>query len=269
MEQTHPSPLADDNNVILSARNISNRFGKQLIHDDISFDIYRGEIVGLVGGSGAGKSVLLRTLVGLQRPTLGNVTINQKPLRRITPAQRASLFGVLFQDGALFSSLTVMENIMLPMREHTDMSPDECAELAACKLSLVGLEPQVGMKYPAQLSGGMTKRASLARALALDPPMLFLDEPTAGLDPISAAAFDTVIAMLNRTLGVTILMITHDLDSLFAICQRVAMLVDRKLTIDTLESMLRNTHPWIHEYLHGPRAIGAMVAAEKANAHGE
>jgi phospholipid/cholesterol/gamma-HCH transport system ATP-binding protein len=255
--------------IILSARNISNRFGKQLIHDDISVDMYRGEIVGLVGGSGAGKSVLLRTLTGLHRPTLGHVTIRQQPLYRIAPAQRASLFGVLFQEGALFSSLTVMENIMLPMREHTDLTRDECLELAACKLSLVGLEPAVGMKYPSQLSGGMTKRASLARALALDPPLLFLDEPTAGLDPISATAFDTMIAMLNRTLGITIVMITHDLDSLFTVCDRVAMLVDRKLTIEPLESMLNNPHPWIYEYLHGSRAIGAQVAAEKAHAHGE
>ena len=254
---------------ILSARNISNRFGKQLVHDDISFDIYRGEIVGLVGGSGAGKSVLLRTLTGLHRPTLGSVTINQQRLTSITPAHRAKLFGVLFQEGALFSSLTVMENIMLPMREHTRLSPDECLDLAACKLSLVGLEPSVGMKYPSQLSGGMTKRASLARAIALDPPILFLDEPTAGLDPVSATAFDTMIAMLNKTLGVTIVMITHDLDSLFTICNRVAMLVDHTLTIDPLESMLNNPHPWIYEYLHGPRAIGAMVAAEKAHTHGE
>ncbi len=257
------------NDIILSARNISNRFGKQLVHDDLNFDIQRGEIVGLVGGSGSGKSVLLRTMTGLHQPTIGTVTINDKPLHTIKPAKRASLFGVLFQEGALFSSLTVLENIMLPLREHTKLNKENCMELAASKLAMVGLDPQVGTKYPSQLSGGMTKRASLARALALDPPLLFLDEPTAGLDPVSASAFDQMIAMLNQTLGVTIMMITHDLDSLFTVCHRVAMLVDRKLTIDPLESMLNNQHPWIYEYLHGPRAIGARVAAQEAHNHGE
>ena len=223
---------------ILSARNISNRFGKQLVHDDISFDIYRGEIVGLVGGSGAGKSVLLRTLTGLHRPTLGSVTINQQRLTSITPAHRAKLFGVLFQEGALFSSLTVMENIMLPMREHTRLSPDECLDLAACKLSLVGLEPSVGMKYPSQLSGGMTKRASLARAIALDPPILFLDEPTAGLSPAETLRVVDMVRQLPR--DITILLIEHDMEVAFEIADRIVVMHQGQIVAQGDEAEIRN-----------------------------
>lgn len=263
-----PEPITADNaptdhDVMLEVKHVTNRFGKQVVHDDISFKVRRGEIVGLVGGSGAGKSVMLRTMTGLRQPNKGEVFINQQPLHRISPTERAALFGVLFQQGALFSSLTVAENIILPLREHTDLSYAECAQLACHKLALVGLESSVGEKYPSELSGGMIKRASLARALALDPPILFLDEPTAGLDPLSATAFDEMIAMLNKTLGVTILMITHDLDSLFTLCHRVAMLVDKKITIDSLPALLDNPHPWIRDYLHGPRAVGAMAATEQ------
>lgn len=253
---------------ILSVKNVTNRFGKQLIHDDVSFDIRRGEIIALIGGSGSGKSVMLKTMTGLLLPKQGEVTINGKSLGKITPQKRARLFGVLFQQGALFSSLTVSENIMFALAEHSRIKPSDRAELAAFKLALVGLGPEVGDKYPSELSGGMIKRASLARALALDPPILFLDEPTAGLDPVSATAFDEMIAMLNRTLGVTIIMITHDLDTLFTVCHRVAVLVDKKVVIDSLETLLDSTHPWIHEYLHGARAYGAMVAAQKASQHG-
>lgn len=254
---------------IIRVSHVTNRFGKQLVHDDVSFAIPQGEIIGFVGGSGSGKSVMLKTMTGLHTPTSGEVHLNGKLLSSIRPGRRAALFGVLFQQGALFSSLTVAENIMLPMAEHTKLSPADRAELAAHKLALVGLPPEAGAKYPAELSGGMIKRAGLARALALDPPILFLDEPTAGLDPVSATAFDEMIVMLNRTLGVTIVMITHDLDTLFAICTLGAVLVDRKVMIDRLDALLDSEHPWIHDYFHGPRAHGAMVAAEKVAAHGE
>ncbi len=254
---------------ILTVEHVTNRFGKQLIHDDISFSIDRGEIIGLVGGSGAGKSVMLKTMTGLHKPTSGTVTLQGQKLDSIAPGKRAAIFGVLFQEGALFSSLTVAQNIMLPLKEHTRLSKKDCAQLAAFKLALVGLGPEVGAKYPAELSGGMTKRASLARALALDPPILFLDEPTAGLDPVAASAFDEMIMMLNQTLNVTIVMVTHDLDTLFTICTRVAVLVNQQVVIDPLETLLENPDPWIQEYLHGPRAFGAMHAAQKARAHGE
>ena len=253
---------------ILSVSHVTNRFGKQLVHDDVSFEIPRGEIVGFVGGSGAGKSVMLKTMTGLHKPTKGTVSINGQLLKDIPRKKKASLFGVMFQQGALFSSLTVAQNIMFPLAEHTKLKPSDQAQLAAFKLSLVGLGPEVGDKYPSELSGGMTKRASLARALALDPPLLFLDEPTAGLDPVSATAFDEMIAMLNQTLGVTIVMVTHDLDTLFTICTKAAVLVDHKVIIDGLDALLDSDHPWIHDYLHGPRAYGARVAAEKATAHG-
>lgn len=252
---------------ILSVTHVTNRFGKQTVHDDVSFEIPRGEIVGFVGGSGSGKSVMLRTMTGLHTPTQGSAAIKGRPISQIPPAEKAGLFGVLFQQGALFSSLTVAENIMMPMVEHTDLSREDREQLAAFKLALVGLSPEVGEKYPSELSGGMIKRAGLARALALDPEILFLDEPTAGLDPVSATQFDEMIVMLNRTLGVTIVMVTHDLDTLFAICSQVAVLVDKKVMIDRLETLLDSEHPWIREYLHGPRAVGAMKAAQEA-AHG-
>jgi phospholipid/cholesterol/gamma-HCH transport system ATP-binding protein len=240
--------------IILSAKNIVNRFGEQLVHDGVSLDIKRGEIIGIVGGSGAGKSVLLRTMLGLHKPTSGQVEIMGKPLHSLSPRDIATLFGVLFQQGALFSSLTVAQNIMLPMQEHTKLPLDMREQLACMKLALVEMKPETGAKLPSELSGGMIKRAGIARALALDPAILFLDEPTAGLDPLTAAAFDELIRTLNRNLGITVIMITHDLDSLFALCHRVAVLVDRNVTVDTLENLMENKHPWIQDYFHGPRA---------------
>ncbi len=244
--------------LVLSVKGIVNRFGEQTVHDGVSFDLVQGEIVGIVGGSGAGKSVLLRTIVGLRAPDAGTVEIAGKRLEAISPAERASLFGVLFQQGALFSSLTVAENIMMPLHEHTPLSLVEREEIAQLKIALVGLPPEAGAKYPAELSGGMIKRASLARALALDPPILFLDEPTAGLDPLAADEFDQLIRQLSESLKTTVVIITHDLDTLFGICQRVAVLVDKKVTIDTLPGLLHNPHPWIQAYFHGPRARAAQ-----------
>jgi phospholipid/cholesterol/gamma-HCH transport system ATP-binding protein len=264
----HEPKTTKDDEIVLRVRDVSNHFGEQVVHDKISFDVKRGEILGLVGGSGAGKSVMLRSMTGLHIPNSGSIEINGRKLARIKPAERAHLFGVLFQEGALFSSLTVAQNIMFAIAEHTHLSRAHRAQLAALKLALVGLEPEVGDKRPSELSGGMVKRASLARALALDPEILFLDEPTAGLDPLSASAFDAMIIELNRTLGVTIVMVTHDLDTLFSICDRVAVLVDRKVTIDPLETLIDNQNQWIHDYFNGPRAKGAAVAAKEAGLHG-
>lgn len=248
---------------ILSARGIVNRFGTQTVHDGVSLDIRKGEIIGLVGGSGSGKSVLLKTMIGLQKPNAGEVIVAGKRLASLKPEEVASLFGVLFQQGALFSSLTVAQNIMLPMKEHTDLTPGLREQLAAMKLALVEMKAEVGAKLPSQLSGGMIKRAALARALALDPLILFLDEPTAGLDPLTADAFDTLIRTLNENLGITVVMVTHDLDSLFALCHRVAVLVDRKVIVDTLDGLMGNPHPWIQEYFHGPRSRAAQAAVKE------
>ncbi|PZP85820.1 MAG: ABC transporter ATP-binding protein [Azospirillum brasilense] len=247
--------------IILRVQHIENRFGEQRVHDDVTLDIKRGEIIGIVGGSGAGKSVLLKTMLGLHTPNAGEILVQGKPLASLTPRDRASLFGVLFQQGALFSSLNVERNITLPMREYTDLPDDVQQQLALMKLALVEMKPEVAQKMPAELSGGMIKRAALARALALDPAILFLDEPTAGLDPLTADAFDTLIRTLNETLGVTVVMVTHDLDSLVGICHRVAVLVDRKVIVDSLPNLMENKHPWIQEYFHGPRARAAMAAS--------
>ena len=253
---------------ILSARGIVNRFGKQVVHDRIGLDILPGEIVGIAGGSGSGKSVLLKTLTGLHRPDAGEVRVNDKKVETIGPAERASLIGVLFQQGALFSSLSVAQNIMLPMREHTLLPARDQERVAAMKLGLAGLPADTGIKFPSQLSGGMVKRAALARALALDPRILFLDEPTSGLDPLTASGIDALIGKLNKSLGITVVVVTHDLTTLFTICHRIAMLVDRKLTIDTLDKLLRSDQPWIHEFLHGPRAQGAMTARKQSHGNG-
>jgi phospholipid/cholesterol/gamma-HCH transport system ATP-binding protein len=253
---------------IVSATDIVNRFGEQTVHERISLDIPRGEILGIVGGSGSGKSVLLKTLTGLHRPTSGEVVLNGKPVEAIADAERASLVGVLFQQGALFSSLSVAQNIMLPLREHTDLPVEEQERIAAMKLELAGLPAENGAKFPSELSGGMVKRAAFARALALDPRILFLDEPTSDLDPLTAGGIDELILQLNRSLGITVVIVTHDLTTLFTVCRRVAMLADGKITVDTIDKLMKSKHPWIREFLHGPRAQGAMTAREHSHGSG-
>jgi phospholipid/cholesterol/gamma-HCH transport system ATP-binding protein len=256
---------------IISLRGIVNRFGKQVVHDGVDLDIKRGEVIGIVGGSGSGKSVLLRTIIGLNRPAEGAIEILGKSMLEMNERERRQIeerWGVLFQNGALFSSLTVAENIETPLKEHTQLSPELRREIADLKIRLVGLAPEAGAKYPSELSGGMKKRAGLARALALDPEILFLDEPTAGLDPIGAAEFDELIQSLQRSLGLTVVMITHDLDSLAAICDRIAVLVDKKIKVGTLAELQRDDHPWIKSYFHGPRARAAGIGAPGIGAPG-
>jgi phospholipid/cholesterol/gamma-HCH transport system ATP-binding protein len=251
--------------IVIRVRGLITRFGTQTIHDGIDLAVRRGEVLGIVGGSGTGKSVLLRTIIGLQHPAAGNVEVLGGDILRIDDEGRRQLeqrFGVLFQDGALFSSLTVAQNIEVPLREHCPMPEPLMAELAATKIAIAGLPEDAAQKFPAQLSGGMRKRAGLARALALDPEILFLDEPTSGLDPIAAAEFDRLIGDLKAGLGLTVVMATHDLDSLFAICDRVAVLVDKKLRIGTLAQHLRDPHPWIQAYFHGPRGRAAQTSEQ-------
>ncbi|HXH54678.1 MAG TPA: ATP-binding cassette domain-containing protein [Gammaproteobacteria bacterium] len=251
-----------EEDIILSVKNIVNHFGKQTVHKGVNFDVVRGEILGIVGGSGSGKSVLLKTMTGLHNPNKGKVLIDGKSIQDIASFESASLLGVLFQEGALFSSLNVEQNIMLPLREYTSLKEAEQRKLAELKLAMVGMELNTATKYPAELSGGMAKRVALARALAMDPLILFLDEPTAGLDPINATGFDELIRNLNESLGVTIVMVTHDLNTLFTICDRVAVLVDKTIIINTIPNLLEQDHPWIQEFFHGPRGQGALVAAK-------
>ena len=247
-------------NSIISIQGLRTQFGKQVIHDNLDLDVRRGEVLGVVGGSGTGKSVLLRTIIGLNRPRSGKITVLDQDTSELNDAGWAKLqerWGVLFQSGALFSSLTVAQNIQVPMKEHTDLTPKMQAELTALKIELVGLAPESGAKFPSEISGGMKKRAGLARSLALDPEILFLDEPTAGLDPIGASAFDQLIRSLQQSLGLTVFMVTHDLDSLGAICDRIAVLVDKKVKVGTMAELLQDDHPWIREYFHGPRGRAA------------
>jgi len=245
---------------ILSARGIVNCFGKQRVHDHIDLDVERGEILGIAGGSGTGKTVLLKTLIGLHRPDSGKILVDGKPIDSIGAGDKAALVGVLFQQGALFSSLSVAQNVMLPMREYTDLSLADQEQIAAVKIELAGLPADSAAKFPAQLSGGMVKRAALARALALDPRILFLDEPTSDLDPLTANGIDELIKQLNEGLGITVVIITHDLTTLLTTCDRVAVLVDGKITVGTVDKLGRSQDPWIRDFLHGPRAQGAMKA---------
>lgn len=251
--------------VIISIRGLRTQFGPQVVHDGLDLDVRRGEVLGVVGGSGTGKSVLLRAIVGLVHPAAGEVRVLGQNLNRLIPAERRRIerrWGVLFQDGALFTSLTVAQNVQFPLHEYLGLPRHLLRELAALKVALVGLPPEAGAKYPSELSGGMRKRAGLARALAMDPDILFLDEPTAGLDPIGAAAFDDLINDLKRSLGLTVFLVTHDLDSLHAICDRIAVLAEQRvLVVGTMEEMTRQEHPWIRAYFHGPRARAATVSA--------
>lgn len=246
---------------IITVRGLVNAFGTHVVHNGLDIDIFPNEIVGIVGGSGSGKSVLLRTIIGLEPPDKGSVTIYGKDITQLRESERQEIqkhWGVLFQNGALISSLTVEENVMLPLEEHTTLDLDTRRQLAALKIAMAGLPVEARDKFPAELSGGMKKRAALARAMALDPRLLFLDEPTAGLDPIGAHAFDELISNLQQQLHLTIIMITHDLDTLFGICHRIAVLIDKKIIIDTLENIMKLDHPWIRDYFHGPRARAAM-----------
>jgi len=250
---------------IIRVQGLVNRFGTETVHDQLDLEVRRGEVIGIVGGSGSGKSVLLRTIVGLNRPIEGKVEVFGRDVLAMSDYQLRGLekrWGVLFQDGALFSSLTVAQNIEVPLKEHFDIPLRLMDQISAVKVGLVGLPEEAGDKYPAQLSGGMRKRAGLARALALDPEVVFLDEPTAGLDPIAAGAFDELIRDLKASLGLTVFMVTHDLDSLFAICDRVAVLVDKKVRVGTLEQLLKDNHPWIRSYFHGPRGRAAQEHPE-------
>ena len=242
---------------LVEVHGIVNRFGAQVVHNGIDMEVYEGEIFGIVGGSGAGKSVLLRTILGLRRPDAGTVRILGTDPHALSEAELSALkarYGVTFQQGALFSALTLKQNVQMPMLEHVRLPARALDELADVKVSLVGLPVDAGSKFPAQLSGGMVKRAALARALALDPILLFLDEPTSGLDPIGGAAFDELLLYLQKQLQLTVVMITHDLDSIYRTCNRVGVIVDGRMISDTLEGIMRNPHPWIRAYFQGERA---------------
>jgi len=252
---------------IIQVRRLRNGFGDQIVHDGLDLDVRRGEILGVVGGSGTGKSVLMRSIIGLQTPLAGDITVFGEPTigREETEAvEIRKRWGVLFQGGALFSTLTVAENVEVPLREfYRDLPQALMDEIASYKVVMSGLPADAGAKFPAELSGGMKKRAGLARALALDPELLFLDEPTAGLDPIGAGAFDELTRSLQKTLGLTVFLITHDLDSLYAICDRVAVLAEKKvIAVDTIPNLLKLDHPWIQEYFNGPRGRAAVATQE-------
>jgi phospholipid/cholesterol/gamma-HCH transport system ATP-binding protein len=253
--------VAADAPPIVRVRGLTTRLGGLVLHEALDLDVYPGEVIGIVGGSGSGKSVLLRTIIGLMRPEAGEIEVFGEDLRAPSEATMRAAearWGVLFQDGALFSSLTVAQNIAVPLNEHLALRPELTREIAALKVRLVGLPEDAGSKFPSELSGGMRKRAGLARALALDPQLLFLDEPTAGLDPIAAGDFDALIRDLRSSLGFTVFMVTHDLDSLIAICDRIAVLVDKRLRIGTMAELLSDPHPWIQAYFRGPRGRAAL-----------
>jgi phospholipid/cholesterol/gamma-HCH transport system ATP-binding protein len=258
--------MADNNgnkkDVIIKIRGLVTGFGPKIVHDHLDLDVYRGEVLGLVGGSGSGKSVLLRTIIGLNKPREGSIEVFGARTGYAEGSRMRALevrWGILFQEGALFSSQTVAENIQVPLREYTTMSQELLDEIAAMKIALVGLPPDTAGKMPSELSGGMKKRAGLARALALDPELLFLDEPTSGLDPISANQFDELIAELQQSLGLTVFMVTHDLDSLSAVTDRIAVLVDKKIKTGTIAELRKDQTPWIHEYFSGPRGHAALA----------
>jgi phospholipid/cholesterol/gamma-HCH transport system ATP-binding protein len=248
--------------VVISVRDLVVAFGAVSVLNQVNLDVYRGEVLGFVGASGAGKSVLMRTIIGLLPKRSGAIEVLGVNLDETDDVKRRAVerrWGVLFQHGALFSSLTVRENIQFPMREYLDMSEEAMDEMAIARLSMVGLKKEAAERYPSELSGGMIKRVALARALALDPDILFLDEPTSGLDPIGAGDFDELVQTLQRTLGLTVFMVTHDLDSLHTACDRIAVLGDGKIiAVGTIEDMMASSHPWLRAYFHGKRARAVM-----------
>ncbi|WP_032449472.1 ABC transporter ATP-binding protein [Brucella suis] len=259
---TQSQPQEDQNHQtgvpMISVRDVTVSFGHQTVLDKLSLDIFQGEVLGFIGPSGSGKSVLMRTILGLNKKQTGDIEILGRNIDKLNEMEKMAIdmrMGVLFQHGALFSALNVLENIQVPMREYLDLSPKLMDELARLKVDLVGLHPDTAEKFPSELSGGMIKRAALARALALDPDIVFLDEPTSGLDPIGAAEFDDLIANLRDTMGLTVYMVTHDLDSLFAICDRIAVLGNKKVLVSgTIEDMLKVDDPWVKAYFRGKRA---------------
>ena len=256
---------------VLEVRGLVNRFGSQVVHNGLDMEVFQDEVFGIVGGSGSGKSVLLRTILGLQRPQAGTVCIEGHDITHMSEAQLRPIkarYGVAFQEGALYSGLTVLENVQLPMIEYFALEKVVLDALALLKIRLVGLPADAAGKYPAQLSGGMIKRAAIARALALDPGLLFLDEPTSGLDPLSAAAFDELVLYLQKQLKLTIVMITHDLDSIFRTCNRVGVIVNGHMESDTLERIVDHPNPWIQEYFHGERARARLAALHGEGQHG-
>jgi phospholipid/cholesterol/gamma-HCH transport system ATP-binding protein len=253
---------------VIIIRGLRNSFGDQVVHESLDLDLQRGEILGVVGGSGTGKSVLMRSIIGLQTPDAGEVEVLGENMIGRTEDEAKNIrrrWGILFQNGALFSTLTVAENVEVPIREYFPfLRPPLLDEIASYKIAMSGLEPEAGPKYPSELSGGMRKRAALARALALDPELLFLDEPTAGLDPIGASGFDELIRSLRERLDLTVFLITHDLDTLYAVCDRVAVLADKKvIAVGTIPELLALDHPWIQEYFHGPRGRAAAAGAKE------
>ncbi|MDT7534114.1 ABC transporter ATP-binding protein [Sphingobium sp. SA2] len=267
-EEQRLAQAVEQSDIAISVRGIRNAFGDQVIHDGLDLDVRKGEILGVVGGSGTGKSVLMRAIIGLQTPNEGEIHVfGESMVGRLDDDALAirKRWGVLFQGGALFSTLTVAENIEVPIREYyPNIGAQLRDEIAAYKIRMTGLPAEAGPKYPSELSGGMKKRAGLARALALDPDLLFLDEPTAGLDPIGAAAFDEQTRKLQETLGLTVFLITHDLDTLYSICDRVAVLADKKvIAVGTIDELLALDHPWIQEYFNGPRGRAATAAVSR------
>lgn len=264
------TPAAVDPDSAVEVRGLRNAFGDHVVHDNLDLTLRRGEILGVVGGSGSGKSVLMNSIIGLRQPQGGSIRVFGESLTEATPKQRSELersWGVLFQSGALFSNLTVRENVAAPMFEHTRLSRRDAHALADLKIAMVGLRAEAGDLKPSELSGGMRKRAGLARALALDAQLLFLDEPTAGLDPIGAATFDKLIKELSDALGLTIFLITHDLDTLYEITDRVAVIADRRVVAAApVRELEGSSHPWIQEYFLGPRGRAARSARERGNA---
>ncbi|WP_417501532.1 ABC transporter ATP-binding protein [Marinobacter sp.] len=255
---------ASQSPTVIEVENLDNRFGSHIVHKNLDLNLFKGEILGVVGGSGTGKSVLLRSIVGLHTPSDGRIRVFGKDLNELSAVERSDTeqrFGVLFQRGALFTSLNLLQNIALPLIEHCDLSRADAEALARMKLALTGLPADSALKYPSELSGGMVKRAALARALAMDPEILFLDEPTAGLDPIGAAAFDKLIVTLRDALGLTVFLVTHDLDTLYTTCDRVAVLSQKKVLVaDHIEKVATTDDAWIQEYFQGPRGRAASYA---------